>query len=378
MRLVPSRAGLAALLHRHGGWWLALFLAPIALVRLLQIAERLGPPLDPVVLFDARAYLEAAARAAEGGSLYLPLQLAGSYPASGLSLYLYPPLFGQLLAPIAGFDHLLLGALFVVGSFAGAVLALRTLARSAGSPWLVLVGAVAALLLIPGGFTTLVTANIEYALIALLALFLRDRAHHPRRSGAIVALLLLWKPLLFPLGLYLIARRDRRAITGALVTGGAGVVLSLAIGGIEPWIDYLHATANLTGLGLMGVTYSASELLRPLTGAATLPLLALLLTLLLARITPRAPLGGLLVAVVGGIFAAPLVWGRYLLLLLPFLFVAREAVTRWALLAAIAIGTIEPRIDGSDHPLLRLAVTLGVLGSLAIAARRLDRRPITG
>jgi hypothetical protein len=126
-------------------------------------------------------------------------------------------------------------------------------------------------------------------------------------------------------------------------------------------------------MGLVGVTYSLGDLARTLVGPAALPLLALLFALTLGWLAPRRPRAALLLAVAGGIFAAPVIWGRYLLLLLPFVVVARDRLARAALLTALAIGTIEPRIDGSDSPVLRLAVTIGVVGSLALAAARIDR-----
>lgn len=370
---LPTRHGILARLRAHAGLWLALVLAPIALIRALQLAERLGPPHDPVVLFDAAAYMAAASRAAAGLPLYLPLQIDGAYPASGLSLYLYPPLFAQLIAPLAGVDPLAIGTIFVVVSFAAAAVALLAIGRAAGAPRVLLAGVIAALLLIPGGFTTLVTANIEYAIVALLASAIALLPRRPMVAGALIAIAVLWKPLLFPLGLWLLARRERRPIVGALTLGGAAMMGSLVVGGIAPWSDYLRATANLTSMGLVGVTYSLGDLARTLVGPAALPLLALLFALMLGWLAPRRPRAALLLAVTGGIFAAPVIWGRYLLLLLPFVVVARDRLARAALFTALAIGTIEPRIDGSDSPALRLAVTIGVVGSLALAAARIDR-----
>lgn len=375
---LPTRHGILARLRAQAGLWLALFLAPIALIRAFQLAERLGPPRDPVVLFDAAAYMAAAGRAAAGLPLYLPLQIEGAYPASGLSLYLYPPLFAQLIAPLAVVDPLAVGTLFVVASFAAAVIALVALGRAASAPRVLLAGVIAALLLIPGGFTTLVTANIEYAIVALLASAIVLLPRRPMVAGALIAIAVLWKPLLFPLGLLLLARRERRPLAGAIVLGGAAMAASLLVGGLAPWSDYLRATANLASMGLVGVTYSLGDLARALVGPAALPLLALLFALTLGWLAPRRPRAALLFAVVGGIFAAPVVWGRYLLLLLPLVLVARDRLARAALIAAIAIGTIEPRIDGSDHPLLRLAVTIGVIGSLALAATRIDRETERG
>ena len=192
---LPTRRGILARLRAQAGLWLALFFAPIALIRTLQLAERLGPPRDPVVLFDAAAYMAAAERAAAGLPLYLSLQIDGAYPASGLSLYLYPPLFAQLIAPLAAVDPLVIGTLFVVASFAAAAVALVALGRALRASRLLLAGVIAALLLIPGGFTTLVTANIEYAIVALLASAIVILPRRPMVAGALIAVAVLWKPL---------------------------------------------------------------------------------------------------------------------------------------------------------------------------------------
>lgn len=376
--LWPSRDGLRRLLERRAALWLTLFLLPIVVARTLQLRERIGPPIDPVVFFDARAYLEAAGRAFEGLSLYLPLQIAGPYPASGLSLYLYPPLFAQLLAPFSTIDPLLFGAGVVTASFAAAALVLWRVAHSSQAGRTAAVGAIAALLLIPGGFTTLVTANIEYAIVAALGAALLLERSRPVMAGALMGIAVLWKPLLFPLALYALARRDRALIRGGGVVIGGGLLLSLILGGSAPWVDYLRATANLSSEGLMGVTFSLGDAARTAFGPAGLPLLVLALALLLIWLARHRPAAALLVAVAGGIAAAPLIWGRYLLLFLPFAVGIAHARARIAVAAAIAIGTIEPRIDGSDHVLLRTAVTAGVAGALLIAARAADRPPQRG
>ena len=268
--------------------------------------------------------------------------------------------------------------LFVVGSFAAAVAGLVAVARVHGAPRLLLLGLVGALLLVPGGFTTLVTANIEYALVALLCAIALALPRRAATAGALIALTVLWKPLLFPLGILLLARRSGRAIAGAVVTTAVALGVSLLLGGLAPWLDYARATANLSSLALVGVTYSVGEFARSLVGPFGLPLIALGLTALLVPLAPRRPLAALLLAVASGILAAPVVWGRYLLLLLPLVLVARDRAARVALIAAIAIGTIEPRIDGSDHPLLPPPLTPPVPGPPAIAPPPTHRDPIPG
>jgi len=126
------------------------------------------------------------------------------------------------------------------------------------------------------------------------------------------------------------------------------------------------------------VTFSLGDAARTAFGPAGLPLLGLALALLLIWLARHRPAAALLVAVAGGIAAAPLIWGRYLLLFLPFAVGIAHARARIAVAAAIAIGTIEPQIDGSDHLLLRTAVTAGVAGALLIAARAADRPPRRG
>ena len=85
---------------RGSGWLIAIIVALVGVA--LNVARLAAFDLsDPAVLLDFAAYYNAAERMLHGASPYAALQLDGSTAAYCRDCFLYPPVFAQLLAPVA-------------------------------------------------------------------------------------------------------------------------------------------------------------------------------------------------------------------------------------------------------------------------------------
>ena len=145
--------------------------------------------------------------------------------------YIYPPSALLLISPIA-----LLPFWVSLGVVAAASLAwLAWTSRKIGSdPRLVLMAPPVIIAAIVGQTSLLVIG------LVVLALALLDQEE--RKAGMLLAMAALIKPTLLvlaPVGL--IAGRRWQALLSAAATGFGGLVLSLLLFGLQPWIDWLEA-----------------------------------------------------------------------------------------------------------------------------------------
>ena len=210
--------------------------------------------------YDFSAYWQAGARTLEGVSPYQALQLAGPYAPQAQYLYLYPPPFAALFAPLAAAlpDYRLAAWLwFVVGVviLTTAVLALWK-AEHLGERFPVLAGRgrwllVAAAFAFPPVVGELVLGNVHMLLLGLLTLAWLGIRRGDRRgdwqaglavgAAAVIkvfpALLLIW---------FLLTRRYRAA-AAATVAVVAIALATVPLTGIQPWLDYPRVLANLSG-----------------------------------------------------------------------------------------------------------------------------------
>ncbi len=145
--------------------------------------------------------------------------------------YIYPPSALLLIAPIALLPFWVSLGVVAAGSLAW----LAWISRKIGSdPGLVLLAPPVVIAAIVGQTSLLVIG------LALLALSLLDK--NQRKAGVLLAVAALIKPTLLvlaPVGL--IAGRHWQALLSAAATGFGGLVLSLLLFGLQPWIDWFEA-----------------------------------------------------------------------------------------------------------------------------------------
>ena len=302
----------------------ALWLAGTGLT-LALLARQAADPAGQVAI-DLDAYLAAARRIGEGTALYAADQTGGSFAAQGVGRYLYPPLFAQLLVPVAGLPHpvvvtawaiaqwlAVLAATWLATGLGGAPRSLERLAWcAAATAWFLPV------------FDTLWKGNVSGFLALAVALLAAGGA---AGGGATAAATLakvvpvLWVPA--------VAAGGRRALGGMLVV--AAIALPSLLLAPGAWADYARVLPNLAGgdagqatnlapwaiAGRAGLPEPVPGLLRALSIVA-----ALGLSVLAAVTVRRRPgLAGSRQATVPAVAAVLLLpaawWYHYLALLLP-------------------------------------------------------------
>ena len=165
------------------------------------------------------------------------------------------------------------------------------------------------------------TANQSLYLMFGLACVWRVR-DRPRLAGLLAGALMSLEPLLWPLGLWLVATRRWRASLYALVWGVALNLVAWGIVGFGQIGPYLHASATLTGeawrtgfgipalVGRLGVGWHV--------GLAALVLVSTALAVALIRSgwRRRSDHHALVLTVALALVSSPLLWSHYVMLLL--------------------------------------------------------------
>ncbi len=336
--------------------------------------------------FDFEILLTGAQRAASGQPPYDPSLLAGQATAITEEFYTYPPLVAQALVPVASLPPLAVIIPFLaIAALAGAAVLGLILARG-GIPLRAGAAASAALVLLPFWFPftlAMLFANFDALFVALYGLVVLAAVERvPSRrtvltAGIALALAALTKLHPAVLGVWLLARgwRERTrgehgvvaagrtvpaswmvaaaAVTAALVV----LLLSVLVGGIEPWRDYLTMLRSSTGVGLldprnlapvpqfalrMGLGASAVG-----PGQSAMVVLALATTIA-AALTVDDPLTSILWAITASLVVLPVTWFHHLAVLAPILaaalarsWVIGGTVVGWtaaAVLAALLVG----------------------------------------
>lgn len=312
-------AGLALALA--GGLWLALGL--------------LSLPGSDSWGYDLEAYLAAARRLAEGGSLYQPETLSGPFRPGPYGLYLYAPPLGIAVTPLVPLAPEVSSGLW----YAAHVVALLAACALMPVRWSVrLVGFAV------GAFSYAVTRDLALGNVSVLLLPPVAAAWRwlDRPLGQIAqAVAISVRPTLGLLLLWQLLRRQWRAVAWTIAAGLALVVMSLPFVGISGYLDYLSVLRNMNEVS--GVTFNrdlgsvALELGADQRGA-TVALLggyaiaggAVLLSLRRDREI------GFMVTLMASLLLSPLLWDHYLsMLLVPAVFLAGRG-HRWALLLPLA------------------------------------------
>ena len=337
---------------------------------------------------DFTDYRAASLRLLEGRSPYAPEMLEGPIPAQGTDRYRYPPVFAQLLTPIASLPSavgavawaalqviLIFAATWVAGSAAGARPSLaRFVWTGVGVTYFLPV------------FATVWTGNIDGLLAASVgALLVLPASRNASRQGTEPAVgLLVGSTAIFKLTpiafVPAILRRGGRLAGGTIVAAVTLVGLSVVLAPYA-WADYMRVLPNLVA-GSADYTNNLSPavvLLRygapdALVQLVRLLVLATALALLAGSVRLAAAPAGWPAAVACAATASLLVpaalWYHYLAVLLPlaaFTWVRGGLVTR-ALLAATG-GIIVWGL-----PLTPVA-SLGAIGLAATVLAALMPRP---
>jgi hypothetical protein len=309
----------------------------------------------PTAGFDLQLLVDAARRVAAGHPPYDPAAVAHGLQARDL-FYSYPPIVAQFLAPLAALPNWLILSGWCVGAAAGLVLVAELLARSQiGRPdsapgEVALDVALVTLAAAPFFFPFLVAllfGNVDAwfpLLFGALALALvSDRTISSRATsiggGAALALASIVKLHPGTLVIWLAIRwhgfrNERRGLAtviGAVIaTGGGLLVVSLLLGGVGPWrdyVDYLRASGsasltswvNLGPASQLAMLTGNHDLARPL--AVVFAVAAVVATVLAARLV-RDPLESVGWAIVASLVVLPVTWYHYPVALIPVALVA--------------------------------------------------------
>ena len=281
---------------------------------------------------DFLAYYDAAGRWLHGGPIYdLSVVSTGT-----CGTYQYPPPFVLVAAPFSllGFDTgNWLWVAFLIGCWAvgTAILPVRVATR-----WMVLLlGAI--------GWPLIFGVRIGQVAPILYLVFAWGwrNLDQPFRLGIAVALGTMVKLQPGLLGIWLLARRDWRAVVAAAVAGLAIVAIAAAVG-LWDWLGLLTLLRSLTdavtvptNLALGATLYSQGM------NAATAGTIQTINTVLVVIVVVVAGLrlprtAGYLLAIVASQLVSPILWSHYaLLLMLPVAWLLDRRLW-WAAIIPIA------------------------------------------
>lgn len=145
--------------------------------------------------------------------------------------FVYPPTALLLVAPISWIPFGLSRWLVALASLAWLAWTSR---RIGSDPWLVL--------LAPPVVIAAIVGQTSLLVIGLVVLALAILEKKERKAGALLAVAALIKPTLLvlaPVGL--VAGRHWGALGTAVLTGLAGIALSMLLFGFQPWLDWVQA-----------------------------------------------------------------------------------------------------------------------------------------
>ena len=329
-----SRRTLATALLRSVG----IGVAGLFFLVLLLIAAY--PWRSAAYFWDFRAFYD-------GGSAYLHGH--SPYPAARLAAltnkqnFVYPLPVAGFFAPLALLPFWVGAALFTAVNVAALALTLRVLDVRDPRCYVV------AFLALPSQYALkLGTIMPLLALLLALAWRFRDRA---RLAVPILALLVLAKVFLWPIGVWYLATRRIGAAIGACILAAGLVVVSTVPVGLAPLRAYPHLLSvlsgfessfswSLTSLGLsLGLAPSWATVLQYAAGGVVLGAML--------RAARRGDLpGSFSLAVAASLALSPIVWGHYLVLCLVPLalraprFSALWLATAWVLPDTTAFGSV--------------------------------------
>lgn len=302
--------------------------------------------------YDYRAYLDAATRLIDTGSLYQAETLGGPYRPGPYGLYMYAPPLGIALAPMTWLSS-------TIGTTAWYIMHILALAMAAWAMpvrWTVKLAVLGVSGLSYAVSRDLVLGNVSSMLLLPLALSWRWL---DRPAGSIAtAVAISVRPTLAILVLWQGLRRQWKAVAWTLGAGAFLIVATLPAVGIIGYSDYLTVLRNLsdvTGVPRnldLGSTALSLGLGEPVATALllcgyTLAVGAILISLRRDREV------GFMVTVGASLLLSPLLWDHYLaMLVLPAAMLAERGR-----LIAIAL----PLLSWLPSELLPLVASLATI-----------------
>ncbi len=383
-RRPPATASLIWLLIGVIGWG-----------AIVALASRMLATQPPTAGFDLELLLEAGRRVAAGQSPYDPALVGGAVVQAESLFYSYPPPVAQLTRLLAGVPSGVALLLWGAGATAAMVVVAVAVARRSGSSGTSSGIALPVVAVAPFVFpfaVALLFGNLDawfpalYGLLLLGALRPGASAGAPSAAAAGVALAAASVAKLHPasLGLWFLLRGSagRRIVAVAAVAALAIVGLSLLVGGLDPWRDYLAVVRAGAGADLLdrrnvgpavqlGLLVGFDEAtVRVAQVAVSLGALGLTAW---AAVRRSDPVESLTWAAIASLVTLPVTWFHYPAAVIPFAVaaVARSqdapsaARGRTRLLVAAAVGVSIVAIGFA--PLVWLAVALVVA---AVRAQR--------
>ena len=351
----PGPTGLQPRRIRGTRTWAAAVQAPYALsvwsfCAMLIAITVMNPP---AFAWDFRAFYD-------GGAQYLHLHTP--YVAGSLAQlttqenYVYPLPFAALFAPISLIPYAAAATLFIVASAGFLFLALRILGVR---DWRIYVAVAIGM---PTA-TAVGLGTISPLLAFLLALLWRFR-ERDKVAAPVLALLVLAKLFLWPVGLWLLLTRRFRPVLAAVIGSVAAVLLSslpFGSGVLTHYVSLLRSLSALEG----PTSFSLSSLGTALSGSSTIGTVAmvacgLLLLYAMARAAMRHEDERVFrLSIVAALATSPIVWNHYLVLLVvPLALVQPRFSPAW-LAGAWIIGV--GILDGRTLAIVTLAVWIVIL-----------------
>ncbi len=369
--------------------------AGLALIA-LQLAQGSGAGVG----FDLEILLQGGRDVAAGRTPYDPALLSGTAPVSTSLFYSYPPPIAQVLAPFAAVSSMTMLLAWWAGAMTGLLVVAealrRHLAPTRPSRDVLLAVAAVAPLVLP--FTVgLLFGNFDvwFPLLygaMLLAAVVPSRPTAVTGGFALVLASLKLHPASMGLWFLVRAIRERRGAPGTEragrsleVVGAAGVaglaviVLSVAVGGLGPWTDYLlvvqtGASADIvdprnaglaaTATALIGGDQALARMLHVFVGLATV-----LVTAWAAWCRPD-PLESFAWAASASLATLPVTWYHYPSALIP---VALAVVLRAPTSGRGRVRMLVVAAGVTAALALTVLPLLWVAAGLIIAAARVSR-----
>ena len=264
--------------------------------------------------YDYRAYLDAAVRLLETGSLYQAETLSGPYRPGPYGLYMYSPPLGVALTPMTALGE-------PIGSMAWYVLHVIALAVACGIMPVRTTVRLAAFGLGALSYAIsrdLVLGNVSTILLLPLAISWRwlDRPIGSVATAIAVSI----RPTLGVVIIWQLLRRKWLAVAWVLGAASFLALLTLPAVGISGYADYLTVLRNLsdvTGvarnldLGTTGLTFGLEE--RMASGLLLVGYAVSIGAILLSLRRDREV--GFIVTVGASLLLSPLLWDHYLAML---------------------------------------------------------------
>ncbi len=368
---------------RLGPWVIA---GLVAWAGLLWIGWSLWQQTPPRAGFDLGLLLDGARRVLAGQSPYDPAMLAGLSPDATSLFYSYPPPVAQAMTVLAWLPDGIALVVFGAGATAGLAAAAAVLARASGSAssaGVALRAALAAPLVLPFAIALLfgnLDAWYPLAFGLLVAAVLPGASPRGRLVGG-VALGIVAMAKLHPASVlvwlvaHAVAERGgptMRILAGAMAAILAVAAVSVLVGGLGPWSDYVAvvragASAAVIDPRNVGPVSLLGQVVALDAGTARAVQVVVALAALgvsaVAGLRVRDPLTSLGLAIAASLVVLPVTWYHYPVALIPLgiALVLRRPASRGLVALAVVVA------DVAIGPIVLLWPAAGVL---LLAGRR--------